>query len=112
MTLSSAYCNAVEGHVVVHCLGVEDQPVIGDYLDTRIPGCLSSSSGGGAVMGGEDDNLDALGDQVFDVGSFLGRVALTEEDLDFVAGGFEGFPETSLILNPARFLFGRQNNAN
>ena len=63
-------------------------------------------------MGGQDDDLDAPGDQVFDVGSFFGGVAFTEEDLDLVTGLVKGFLETGLILDPARFFTGWQNNAN
>ena len=110
--LGGAHGDAVEGHVVVYGLGVEDQAVVGDDLDPGGMGGFGCSCGCGAIMRGEDEDLDAFGDQVFDVGLFLGRVTLAEEDLDLVAGGIESFLEAGLILDPAGFVPGRQYDTN
>ena len=74
--------NAVEGHIVIDCVGVADQAVIGNDLDAGLVGFFSGSGGSGAVLRADDDDFDALGDQSFNVGFFLGGIALAEENLD------------------------------
>ena len=48
----------------------------------------------------------------FNVRFFLGGVALAEQDFDIVSGGGEGVLEAGFVLDPARLIFGRQNDAN
>jgi hypothetical protein len=43
---------------------------------------------------------------------FFGRGTLAEQDFHFVAGFVQSVFEGGFILNPARFVFGRQHNAN
>ena len=88
-----AHGDAVEGHVVVDRVGVADQAVVGDDLDASLPGCFSGGGGGGAVLRADDQDFDALGDQGFDVGFFLGGITLAEQDFDIVAGRVQGFLE-------------------
>ena len=59
----------------------------------------------------KDNHRNALGDQVFNVGPFLGRITLAEENLDFDAQLIKSILEARLILDPARFLSGWQDNA-
>ncbi len=88
LSLGFAHRNAVEGDVVVDGIGVADQAVIGDDLDAGSPGFFSSSGSSGAVLRADDEDFDALGDQGFNVGFFLGGVTLAEEDLDVVTGAW------------------------
>ena len=104
MSLGSAHGEAVEGDVVVHSLGVADQAVVGNDLDPGGARFLSGRGGGGAVLRADDQDFNALRDQSFDVGLFLGGIALAEEDLNFVTGGGKSVLEAGLILDPARFV--------
>ena len=54
----------------------------------------------------DDENFDAFGQQRFDVRFLLGGITLAEENFDFIAGSFERFLETCLILDPAGFILG------
>ena len=71
--------HAVEGHIVIDRIGVADQAVVGDDLHA----CGLRFFGGGrsrrGVLRADDDHLDALADQRFDVRLFLGAVALAEQ---------------------------------
>ena len=99
--------NAVEGHIVIDGIGVADQAVIGDHLDASGSGFFSSSSSSGGVLRADDDDFDALGDQSFNVGFFLGGITLAEENLDIVPGSLEGILEAGLVLDPAWLILGR-----
>ena len=109
--LLRAHGDAVEGHVVVDGVGVADQAVVGDDLDAGLAGFVSGGGGSGAVLRADDEDFDALGDQRFDVLFFLGGRALAEEDFDFVSGGFQRVLEAGLVLDPARLILGRQDDA-
>ena len=108
----AAHGDAVEGDVVVHGIGVADQAVIGDDLHAGLAGFFSSGGSGGAVLRADDEDFDALGDQSFNVRFFLGGITLAEEDLDIVTSGCQGILEAGLVLDPARFILGRQNDTN
>ena len=104
--------NAVEGDIVIDGIGVADQAVVGDHLDACGSGFISSGGSSGGILRADDDDFDALGDQSFNVGFFLGGIALAEEDLDGVPGSLEGIFETGFVLDPARLILGRKNNTN
>ncbi len=112
LALGLAYCDAVKGDVVVHRIRLADQAVVGDHLHPGVVGGLGGCRGGGRVLRRDDDHLDALGDQVLHVGQLSGRVALAEQDLDVYAHLVERILETGLILDPAGFIPGRQDDAN
>src|SRR5487761_2673598 len=73
---------------------------------------VNSRSSGGGILRGNDQNLDALADQRFNIGFLFGRVALTEENLNLVAILCQSSLEAGLILEPARLILGRQNDTN
>ena len=63
-----------------------------------------------APLRADDEDFDALLHQCFYVSLFLGRVALAEHDLDVVAGRAEGILEAFLILDPAWFILGWEDD--
>ena len=67
-----AHGHAVEGHIVVDRIGVADQAVVGDHLDAGIARFFGRGRGSGGVLRADDQHFDALADQRFDVGLFLG----------------------------------------
>ena len=80
---------------------------------TLTPAALASAAAAAAAVascGQMMMTLNALGDQSFNIGFFLGGITLAEEDLDIVAGGFEGILEAGLILDPARLVLGGKND--
>ena len=109
--LGGAYGIAVEGDVVVDGIGAQDQAVIGDDLDAGLLGFFGGGRGGSAVLRGEDQDLDALGQQRFDVGLLLGGIALAEENLDGHACGAEQVLKAGLVLNPAGLILGGEHDA-
>ena len=111
LSLGSANGDAVEGDVEVYGLGVADQAVIGDDLYAGSAGGFSGGTSGSAILGGKDDDFDTIGNEGFNVGLFLGGVALAEEDLNVVAGSCQGFGEAGFILHPAWFVFCGEDNA-
>ncbi len=52
LRLGFAHRDAVEGDIVIDCLGVADQAVVGDHLDAGVPGFLGGSSSGSARPAG------------------------------------------------------------
>ena len=111
LRLLRAHGDGVEGDIVVDGLGIADETVIGDDAHTGVASQLGGGRGGCAVVRADDEHLNALGDQALDVGSLGGRVALAEQDLDLIAGGFQRFAESGFVLYPAGFITGRQDDA-
>ena len=105
-----ANCDAVKGHIVINRIGVADKPVVGNDLDACFPGGLCGGSGSGAVVRADDENLDALGDQIFNIRFFLGGITLAEENLNIVTRGRERILEPRLVLYPSRLVLRRKND--
>ena len=101
----------VERHIVIYSLGVEDQAIIGNNLDARGTSGFGSRGSGSTIVRGQDQDFDALGDQGLNIRLLHGGVALAEQDFDVITGGFECFAETGFVLDPARLVLGRQNDA-
>ena len=74
-----AHGHAVKGHIVVDRIGVADQAVVGDDLDARGFRFFGGRGGRRGILRGDDQHLDALADQRFDVRLFLGAVTLAEQ---------------------------------
>src|SRR6185503_20159464 len=107
LCLRFADCDTVEGDVVVDGIGVEDQAIVGDNLHACFARGLGST-----ILRGQDQHLNTLGDQVFNVGFLFCRIALAEEDLHVITSSYQGFFETSFVLNPAGLVLGREDDPN
>ena len=70
--LGDADLEVVERGVVVDVGAVADQAVVGEHLDAGVGGLLEGVGEGGAVDGGDHEDLGALGDHVLDLRE-LGR---------------------------------------
>ena len=91
--LSFADRDAVEGHVVVDCVRVEDQAVVGDHLDAGRS--LASSAAAAAAVPSCGQMMITLTPWEIKDSTlcFLhGRIALAEQDLDIDAGGLRTHP--------------------
>ena len=106
--LGGANGDAVKGYVVVHRIGASDQAVVRDHFHAGFAGFFNGGGGSVTILRADDNDFDAFGDQSFNVGFLFGRIALAEENFDVVTGGGQGILEAGFVLDPARFVFGRE----
>jgi len=62
-------------------------------------------------MGGQDEHLHALGDQVFHLLGLLGHVGISDGDLQVDAKGLGIGLHDALVANPPFFTLGRKRKA-
>lgn len=86
LALKNAYCIVIEGYIVGDGVGFHDQTVIGDNRNLGIL-CIGKGLGEGlAVDGGNDKQINAVGDHVGDIVILLFNVVVGILQLNAVAG--------------------------
>ena len=100
----AADADIVEGDV--KRVRILDEHVIGDHLHAGIGGGLEGRQDGIGIVGDNENDVDLLSDQAFDVGELLGGGKLGVGRDVFVAGGLDDFLDRRFVDFPALFLEG------
>ena len=111
LSLQLAHADKVERDVEVDSLGVGDQAIVRDNIDPGILGLFTGIRQRGAVNSGDDQDVDALGDHVFDLHGLLGGIIFCVFDLRGVAGLLECFGQAFALDRPDGLFLGRHQNA-
>jgi hypothetical protein len=109
--LNDADAKVIEGGVVIDVGGLGDQAVVGDDEDASIMSLLEHVGHGRAINGGDDENVRALGDHVFDLSQLIVDVVISKLQVGLVAKCFEGFDHALAVGDPAGRSLGRHRNA-
>ena len=100
--LHTAHFDVVEGQV--KGAGVFDQAVIAHNRNTFVRGCGDCGADGLAVLGKDDQRINALGDQAFHIRQLLGRRRLRIGADIFRTGSVQRGLDRGLVCFPALFL--------
>ena len=98
----AADADIVEGDV--ERVRILELDVIGDRLDAGVVDCLDRRQDGVGIEGHDEDDVDLLRDQAFDVGSLLLRRTLCVGGDIGVTGSLDGSLDGGFVGLPALFL--------
>ena len=111
MSLHGADLVVVEGGIVVNIAVVHQQAVIGDDLDALLGGLVQGGAQGGALDGGDDNDLAAIVDHGLDLVQLGGNVVGGKLQLNRISGFLQLLFHVGAVLIPTLQVLGGHGNA-